>query len=236
MKLSRITLVVAVIAGLLLLMSGPGYRLEIWGFQFGFQMMRWAVYVGLAGAGFSVLFLLIPRMRRGQAIWLGAAIVIGLISAYIPWHGLQQARAVPPIHDISTDTVNPPAFVAILPLRADAPNPPEYAGSETAAQQHEAYPDLQPVRMDGEVSQAFQLALTAAEGMGWDLIAVDPTAGRIEATATTFWYGFKDDVVIRVRAVDGVTVLDVRSKSRIGRSDVGANAARIRAYLERLAP
>jgi uncharacterized protein (DUF1499 family) len=70
--------------------------------------------------------------------------------------------------------------------------------------------------------------------MGWEIVAADPATGRIEATATTFWYGFKDDVVVRVGAGNGGSVIDVRSKSRVGRSDLGANASRIRTYLEAL--
>jgi uncharacterized protein (DUF1499 family) len=145
---------------------------------------------------------------------------------------MQQARSVPPIHDITTDTLDPPEFIAIRPLRADAPNPPEYAGEVVARQQQEAYPDIRPYRLDVGAENAFEQALAAARKMGWEIVVADPAAGRIEATATTFWYGFKDDVVVRISEDNGGSVIDVRSKSRVGRSDVGANAARIRAYLE----
>jgi len=80
--------------------------------------------------------------------------------------------------------------------------------------------------------RAFDLALAALHEMGWDLVAADATAGRIEATDTTFWFGFKDDVVIRVRPADGGSRVDVRSLSRVGVGDVGTNAKRIRAYLD----
>jgi uncharacterized protein (DUF1499 family) len=141
---------------------------------------------------------------------------------------------VPRIHDITTDTDHPPAFVAVLPLRATAPNTTDYGGPEVAAQQRSAYPDIQPALLELPPTQAFQRALAAARAMGWTIVAADSTAGRIEATATTFWYGFKDDVVIRLTPSDRGTRVDVRSESRVGGSDIGTNARRIRVYLTKL--
>jgi hypothetical protein len=195
-------------------------------------MMRWAATLGLAAAGLALMLLLIPRTRMGQVIWLLSACLIGLGVAYVPWQLQQQARSVPPIHDITTDTLEPPEFIAILPLRAGAANPPGYAGEEVARLQREAYPDIRSYRLDAGADIAFERALAAARKMGWEIVAADPATGRIEATATTFWYGFKDDVVVRVGADNGGSVIDVRSKSRVGRSDLGANASRIRTYLE----
>jgi hypothetical protein len=163
-----------------------------------------------------------------------SACVIGAGVAYVPWQLQQQARSVPPIHDITTDTLEPPEFIAILPLRAGAANPPGYAGEEVARLQQEAYPDIRSYRLDAGADIAFERALAAARKMGWEIVAADPATGRIEATVTTFWYGFKDDVVVRVGAGNGGSVIDVRSKSRVGRSDLGANASRIRTYLETL--
>ena len=234
MKLSYLAILVAVIAALFLLVGGPGTRLGLWDFRFGFTLMRGAFIAGLVSIGVALISLGIPATRRGQTFLLLTALVIGLISAYMPWSNLRQARSVPPIHDITTDTQNPPEFVAIGPLRAGAPNPAGYDGEEVARQQKEAYPDIEPYRMNASAEDAYKKALTAAKEMGWEIIAADPAGGRIEATATTFWYGFKDDVVVRVREDNGDSVIDVRSKSRVGKSDVGANAARIRAYLKEL--
>jgi uncharacterized protein (DUF1499 family) len=142
--------------------------------------------------------------------------------------------AKPPIHDITTDTQNPPEYVAVLPLRANAPNKTVYGGQRVAALQRQAYPDLQPLMLNVPPPQAFDRALEAARDMGWELVAADAAAGRIEATDTTFWMGFKDDVVIRVKATDGGSQIDVRSLSRVGVGDVGTNAKRIRAYLNAL--
>jgi uncharacterized protein (DUF1499 family) len=230
MKFAVLPLIAAVIAASLLLVAGPGTRLELWTFGTGFLLMRWAVYVGLAAAGLAIALLIVPRTRRGHAPLLGAALVIGLVAAWIPWNGLQTVRSLPFIHDISTDTERPPEFVAVAPLRADAPNPVAYAGEETAAQQREGYPDIRPLALDLAPREAFDRALAAARDQGWEIVAAVPEEGRIEATATTFWFGFKDDVVIRIEPEGAGSRLDIRSKSRVGRSDVGANAARIRAF------
>lgn len=234
MKTARLVLLLSVAAAILLLVAGPGTRLGLWEFRTGFAVMRWAAFAGLASAALSALMLVVPRTRRGGVGPLLAALVIGLATAFVPWQGMQQARAVPPIHDITTDTTRPPEFVAILPLRADAPNPATYGGAELARAQAGAYPDLRPRRIDAAPAQAFERALQAARAMGWEIVAADAAAGRIEATDTTFWFGFKDDVVVRVEADGNGSRVDVRSVSRVGASDVGTNAKRIRAYLRAL--
>jgi uncharacterized protein (DUF1499 family) len=235
MKSLRILiLLAAVVAVLMLLVAGPGTRLDIWSFSFGFTLMRWALFAGLGAAVLGVVLLLVPAARRGGVGVLAAAVVLGLGTAAVPWSFVQKARSVPPIHDISTDLADPPAFETVAALRADAPNPPEYAGEETAEQQREAYPDIQTFRAATAPAEVYQAALATARGRGWAIVAADEADGRIEATDTTFWFGFKDDVVIRIRADDGGSAVDVRSKSRVGRSDIGANAARIRAFLDDL--
>jgi uncharacterized protein (DUF1499 family) len=162
--------------------------------------------------------------------------VVGLIVAWIPWSWKARAESVPPIHDITTDLADPPAFEAILPLRRDAPNPSEYGGDSIATQQRAGYPDLGPLTLDAPPDAAFLRALEAARDMGWEIVESDPQRGRIEATATTLWFGFQDDVVVRVRPAPEGSRVDVRSVSRVGRSDVGTNASRIREYLEMVAP
>lgn len=227
-------LLAAVVAVLMLLVAGPGTRLDIWSFSFGFTLMRWALFAGLGAAALGIVLLLIPATRRGGAGALAAAVIIGLGTAAVPLSFVQKARSVPPIHDISTDLDDPPAFEAVAALRADAPNPPEYAGEETAEQQREAYPDIQTFRAAAAPARVYRAALETARDQGWAIVAADEADGRIEATDTTFWFGFEDDVVIRIRADDRGSAVDVRSKSRVGRSDIGANAARIRAFLRDL--
>lgn len=234
MKSVHFAFLLSLIAIVLLLAAGPGTRLELWEFRTGFQLMKWAAFAGLAAAALATVMFLLPRTRRTGPAWLLVALVLGLGVAFVPWNGMRQARAVPPIHDITTDTERPPEFVAVLPLRADAPNPAEYGGPEVAQAQLAAYPDLRPLRLALPPAEAFERAQQVARDMGWELVAADATAGRIEATDTTLWFGFKDDIVVRVEAEGSGSRIDVRSLSRVGKSDVGTNAKRIRAYLQAL--
>lgn len=236
MKITRVVVpLLALAAVVLLLISGPGVHLGVWTFVTGFKLLKWAAFVGIAAAVLGVIALIVPAARRGFRAWLVVSIIVGLVVAWVPWHWSQRARSVPPIHDISTDTANPPQFVAALPLRKNAPNSPIYGGSSVAAQQHAAYPDIKPLQLNLPPAQAFQRALVAAKAMGWTMDAVVPAEGRIEATATTWWFGFKDDIVVRVRAKGSGSVVDVRSESRVGKSDIGTNAARVRSYLRKIA-
>jgi uncharacterized protein (DUF1499 family) len=231
MKISKIALCIAVVAALLLVVAGPGTRLGLWDFSMGFLLMRWALFAGLAAAGFACILFVIPKTRAGNVTVLAIALLVGLGTAWVPWNGYQTATSVPPIHDITTDTVDPPLFVAVLPIRTGATNPPEYPGEEVAKQQRDGYPDIKTLVLDTPPGETFRKALEATEKMGLEIVAVEPSKGRIEATATTFWFGFKDDVVIRVTAEGAGSHLDIRSKSRVGRSDVGANAARILRFI-----
>jgi len=232
----RILVLAAALAAIgLLAGSGLGYRVGWWEYRKGFEMLSWALYAGLAAALLAVLALAIPVVRRGHAAGLAVALLAGLAVAYVPWNWRERAQSVPRIHDISTDTENPPRFVAVLPLRKGAPNTAEYGGKEVADAQRKGYPDIQPRMLPVPPDMAFARALETAERMGWTLVANNPAEGRIEATDTTFWYGFKDDIVIRVTPAAAGSRVDVRSVSRVGRSDIGTNAQRIRRYLAKLA-
>ncbi len=234
MKFVRSPLILAVLAALALRAAGPGVRLGWWPFPLAFLIIRYATMVGIAALALALLLLLVPRTRAAAPRSLQIALVLAVLSVAVPLWLLSQARSLPPIHDISTDTVTAPAFVAVLPLRAEASNPADYGGPEIATQQQQAYADIRPLLMPLPPDQAFDRALAAAEAMGWKIVASVAGEGRIEATATTLMFGFKDDVVIRVRADVAGSRIDLRSVSRVGRSDLGANARRIRAYLERL--
>lgn len=232
MNLARFALIIAVLAALMLLAAGPGTRLGLWEFGFGFTLMRYALFAGVGGAALAVVLLLVPKTRDGNAALLVATVLIGLVTAWVPWNGYRTVRSLPFIHDITTDTADPPQFVAVVPLRADASNPVEYPGEETAEQQRAGYPDLRPLELNQPANRTFEQALQASRNLGWEIVAADAADGRIEATDTTLWFGFKDDIVIRVAETASGSRLDIRSKSRVGRSDVGANAARIRKFFE----
>jgi uncharacterized protein (DUF1499 family) len=167
----------------------------------------------LAAGGVGVLAILLAIValfgRAGVIVPVLALLLGGLVAA-VPATAYLKARSVPPINDISTDA----------PEQSEA--------------QRKAYPDIQPLRLTVAPNIAFERAKGAVEEMGWQIVREEPSAGRIEAVASTFWFGFKDDVVIRVSADGSGSRVDMRSKSRVGRGDLGTNAQRIRAYRQRL--
>ena len=147
------------------------------------------------------------------------------------------ARTVPAIHNISTDTVNPPQFNAVVALRGEGTNPLEYKieNGDLAEVQKNAYPDIKTITANASVQDAFDKAVNIAEDLGWDIVSKDQSNGIIEATQTTTLWQFKDDIVIRIRAnaqTPDSTDIDLRSVSRIGRSDLGANARRIQHFID----
>jgi uncharacterized protein (DUF1499 family) len=228
--------ILAVLSGIAAVLSGFGTRWDWWHFRTGFAILRWAAYGGTAAAVVSAAGVVLTqpgRMRRGFILSI-CGLLIGAAVFVIPLCWWQTAKKVPPIHDISTDTENPPGFVSILPLRKDAPNPAEYGGPEVAVQQRAAYPDLAPVILLLPPNQAFERAYRTARKMGWKIVDRNQGEGRIEATDTTRWFGFKDDIVIRITPAANGSRADVRSVSRVGKSDVGTNARRIRKYLNLL--
>lgn len=231
-----VTVVLTAIGVGLVALSGPLYRLEWLALGEAVNLLRVgataSLVLGIAGALVCGLCLVSRRIRL--AVVAGLCILFAAAAFAIPWSFQRIADQVPPIHDISTDTDNPPAFVDLVPAREDAPNAVAYPGDEFARQQREAYPDIGPLILDASLADAFHRAQRAAAEMGWEIVAVDAAAGRIEATATTTWFGFRDDIVVRVEGTDGGSRIDVRSASRIGRSDIGKNAERIRDYLDRV--
>lgn len=228
-------LMLALAAVLVAVLAGLGVRWGWWVFGTGFSMLKYAVIGALISVPLSLLGLwfVVRRHRRGRG-WALLALVAGLTGVWVPLHTLYTARGLPPIHDISTDLDHPPEFVAVLPLRSGASNSAAYGGAPVAAQQKKFYPDIQPLTLAAPPAQVFPRALAVAQAMGWEVVEASERDGRIEATATTFWFGFKDDVVVRLTPSGAGSRIDVRSLSRVGVSDLGVNAQRIRDYLEKL--
>jgi uncharacterized protein (DUF1499 family) len=157
-----------------------------------------------------------------------------------PIRQLLSGRGLPSIHDITTDPDDPPSFSAVLPQRTDQSrggkvSSPDYDGADAAKQQRHAYPDIIPLELEVSPERALDEAVAVARELGWDVVAVDRARGVVEAVDTTFWFRFRDDIVVRVREKGSGSRVDVRSKSRVGRGDLGANARRIRMFLTRLA-
>ena len=192
----------------------------------------------LASLAWLVVRVIAALRRRGTGFGNRRALAAGLLSAGalgVPLANILPALGAPPIHDITTDPDDPPRFEAVVPLRAGAPNPLEYGGPQLAATQRAAYPDVLPLAVDASQGTVLAAARSVAMELGWEIVAVDQAQGLLEATATTFWFGFKDDVAVRVRPGEsGGALVDVRSISRVGVGDLGANANRIRAFLTRL--
>ncbi len=187
----------------------------------------------------------------GAAILLLLAVLLMLLPRFAPWRKALGGRALlalpgallllsllgagqyPRIHDISTDLQDPPAFTAAPQQRGPGSNSLD-TDPATVALQAQAYPDLQTLRTTMEYGELFDKAVRVASDMGWDIYLQDRNAGVIEAVDTTAVMGFKDDIVIRVRTNAEGALVDLRSVSRVGVGDLGANAKRINAFLASL--
>jgi uncharacterized protein (DUF1499 family) len=226
---------VSALGVLLLAAAGPIYRTGFVALESAFALLRWAAYLGAGGMTIALLTGAFAYWRgtRKTQLLAGLAFVLGLVAFAIPYQWQRAARGAPPIHDVTTDLENPPAFEAVVPLRAHAANSLERP-PELDRQQREGYPSLKPITLPIPRDEVFAKALAAAQAEGWQIVTADKSTGRIEATDTTRWFGFKDDIVVRLTPWGSATRVDVRSVSRIGRGDMGTNANRIRRYLDKL--
>lgn len=206
-----------------------GYRSGTWFVAEVMNLAEWAVYASAVGCLLSLAGLVISRPgggRRGLIISL-----LGLVLS-APLLGMTArfdyaARAYPPINDITTDRQDPPVFW-------DMPNPIDYPGGATAELQQTAYPDLAPLTLATSPEKTYAHALNIVKGRGWEIVADAPDEGRIEAVASSLVFGFKDEIVIRIQEDGDGSLVDMRSRSRVGRIDRGVNAKRIRAFLKDL--
>ncbi len=227
---SALAVIAAVLAAFA---AGQGNRLEWWDYRMALTILRVSVWTGLGGA--LAALLCAAALRRARTAWtwaLAGTLVAGSLYAVPLWHQ-QQRPPGPGMHDITTDTEDPPQYVAVLALRKNAPLPTEYT-AEKARRQKSAYPEIAPLLVPQPPEQVYERLLAQVKASGWEVAAAAAGEGRIEATATSFFMGFKDDVVIRIAARGGGTVVDMRSMSRVGGSDFGANARRIREFFRRV--
>ncbi len=244
---ARLAFAAVLLSGAVALTASIGTRLGLWSYKVGVPLIYPAAGIG-AVALIAGLFWAISALRSnssegarfGVIGLLGAIAVFGASGNYV-----RLELTAPPIHDISTDIGNAPAFHALLALRKDAENGPEYDGPKVvrfrgkaitvAALQKKYYGEVIPFAQFIKPAKLFYRALAVANADGWHVVDVDEKDGRIEAWDTTFWFGFVDDIVIRVRTAGKLGArLDIRSKSRVGVSDLGSNASRLRAFLKRL--
>lgn len=233
-RLAGLGLGLALAAATVGLASGIGHRLGWWHYATGIPMLRWAFWIALAAIAPAALALVVARAGRVVPMAL-LGLAVAAVTAYLPWSHWRLARSVPPIHDITTDTEHPPAFVAAAALRKPGDHSPAYAGPAAAEQQRQAYADIAPLIVKASKEDAFDAARSVLAAMGLEIIDADPSEGRLEATDTSLLFGFKDDLVVRVTGTAEGTRIDARSQSRVGRSDLGVNAKRVRTFLRELA-
>lgn len=242
------SLILALLLPVYFVVAAMGTRFHLFPWTIGFGQMTFVwgprLILGTAALAFiGLLIALFTPPRRGVPSALIALLipVIGLGYAY---YVRQHAMSVPPIHDISTDMIDPPAFSeAVVDAREAVP---EGNGLDLLAKrtgdgraftdlQREAYSDIAPITTTLAPNRAFEIASALMREQKWTMGRGDAGGGSIEATAQSFWYGFIDDIVLRVRpAATGGARIDMRSVSRVGRSDLGVNAARMRPFLQEL--
>ncbi|HYM03866.1 MAG TPA: DUF1499 domain-containing protein [Stellaceae bacterium] len=214
-----------------------GYRLGFWSAA---TALTKVVAIGLLGGALAAVLAAVSLLSGGAQVGPGTTlmlvviVVAGIFAVALPLRAKKIAERAP-IKDITTDTENPPLFEAALPPRAKEGAVSEYPGAAVGKIQSANYPEIAPARMAGAPADAFKIALDAAKAMGWTILAADAGRGRIEASDRTLLFGFTDDVVVRLSPERGGSRVDMRSASRVGVSDLGKNAKRIRAYFATLA-
>lgn len=233
------SLLLCALLAIFLLIGGPlahKYQLLALGQAFGSVM----VAVLLAGcvllAGSVMLFVTARQGMAANRKFLIIAVSLSLFLSIVMAVQVQKASSVPQIHDISTDTSNPPVFNRVIGLRGKESNPLTY-GSEDMPRdllvklQADAYPGVNTLRIDGSVSAILDKVEQILIDQNIEIVYRDNINGTIEATATTYWFGFKDDLIVRVKDSNGRSIIDIRSVSRVGKSDLGTNARRIEILL-----
>ncbi|QTD57535.1 DUF1499 domain-containing protein [Parasphingorhabdus cellanae] len=240
-------LVLALAAVIVFFGAAFGAGIGLWGWQAGLGALPWTGLVALIALIIAIIGIILDRRKDRKTRWpllgLGTIVSLGFIG-YLASYAITIA-SLPAIHDITTDLADPPQFSA-LTLRAD--NWDNIPGADDSAMRgmnprqrwatvhQDAYPDIRSVRIDRPVSEVIEKAKRLAEARGWEVVSVDPASGNLEATATISLFRFKDDVVIRARSAENgaSSIIDMRSVSRVGVHDLGANAKRVRQFLSDL--
>ena len=223
----------ATLCALLLLAAPLATRFGLVSWKLGLPLTALAILGGAVLLLLALVLLALPTWRAARAPLAASALLAALpvlagIAAIAPGLGL------PAIHDVSTDIAQPPQFVALLAVRGPDANALTRS-PEVDAAQRSAWPGLGLLDSPLPPADAFARAASTARALGWQIHAEDAATGLIEASATTFWFGFVDDVVIRVRPHAGGSRIDLRSVSRVGQGDLGANARRIARFSEAFA-
>jgi uncharacterized protein (DUF1499 family) len=225
-----------VIGAVLLPLGALGYRVGALPLQAAFFVFLGGGFVLSAIALVGGIVALIVAMRSGRSadrspLYIGMA--LGAVIVVLMLAQVGRARSVPPIHDISTDVADPPQFEKVVALRGSTSNPLEYDAAKLGPATQGAFPRVKSINTTRSATESFDRALAVLGGMHLEIVNADRDARRIEAVATSFWFGFKDDVVVRIRDAGAGAVVDLRSVSRVGVSDLGVNAKRIEEFIDR---
>ncbi|MEM8771052.1 MAG: DUF1499 domain-containing protein [Pseudomonadota bacterium] len=232
----------AILTALVIASAGPGTRLGLWEYGDGLGLIRKAAMPAMIAGGLSVLAVIASAVTaRGLLPISIIAATASLGAASVPMQMKALFEGNPFIHDITTDFDNPPPILAAAGDERN--NPPEYLGDEKAPRsemtvtqaQADAFPDIVSIETSMSVDDAAVKAEDAIRAMGMTIIANNAHEdGRlIEAYHQSPWFGFIDDFVVRVSPSPSGAILDIRSKSRVGGSDLGANAKRVRTFMKK---
>jgi hypothetical protein len=217
----------------------------LWNFRFGFAVLHYAFWTAAAGALVALVGLVLTRRRiKRVAPNLLALIVAAGFLLYVG-NLIRIAKSVPAIHDATTNLEDVPQYTRLAVRPDNLDKIPDEGRPELKALPPEArwkavhrlhYGDLRTLRVNGDPQAVLRRAAALARERGWEVALLDAQAGRIEATDTSRFFRFKDDIVVRVRAAPGGgSLVDMRSVSRVGQSDLGVNARRVRAFMADLA-
>lgn len=256
----RIALVLSLLLPVWFMVAALGVKFDLWSWRLGLGVLivQWGPRLLIAALVIAVVALVATLVRSPRTGWRAALIALIIPAVGFGYLGYVRGQSadIPPIHDVTTNVEDPPVYSeAMIALRtAEESNPvaefsapltslPAYqgprfaplAGKTLGQVGQEAYPELTTLVTAKPPADAFAAAEAEARAQGWTIVSADAGAGAIEGTAETFWFGFKDDVVIRVRPAEAGSAIDMRSTSRVGLSDLGANAARIEGYMTALA-
>ena len=213
---------------LILPLTVLGYRLGL--YQFSVALILLALSLFASAIIFLMsLFISLKQRSSNQANSQQARLAMYSSLVLLLFLGSQvvTARSYPMIHNISTDMIDPPLFTEIVALRGNNSNPHVYNAQEIGEIQKKAYPNIATLTVNDSRDDAFNKSLLIAQRLGWDIVSKDQQAGIIEASQTTKLWAFTDDVVIRISTNNRQTDIDLHSVSRVGRTDLGANAKRI---------
>ena len=236
---AHVAAILMVATALVMLAAPLGYRLGLWS---AITALTKVTALGVVTGGLAALLALASLLAGGWRVGPGTTAMLAVIllaggaAVALPLR-VKRLAAFLPFNDVTTDTAAAPSFEALLPLRrAELPGAAaDYDAARLAPLQQACYPELGPLHLPAKPAEAFATALAAARALGWTIVAEDAARGRIEAYDRTRCYGFVDDIAVRLSPEAAGTRLDLRSASRVGISDLGKNAARIRAFAAALA-